>query len=87
MPQPNPPETRQQRNHFRLHGRDPGGFEAKFLPTGMVQVTAPSGAAFYPVEGWISRFVRHLHQGLFDARRPATLTSGHAGASGEGGTG
>jgi len=87
MVKPSPPETRLLRNLVRLHGRDPGGFEAKVLPTGMVQITAPSGAAFYPLDGWISRFVRHLHQGLFDGRRPATLTSGHAAASGEGGTG
>jgi hypothetical protein len=87
MAKPCPPETRLLRNLVRLNGRDPSGFDAKLLPTGMVQVTAPSGAAFYPLEGWISRFVRHLHQGLFDARRPATLTSEHAAASGEGGTG
>ena len=87
MAKPSPPETRLLRNLVRLNGRDPSGFEAKVLTTGMVQVTAPCGAAFYPVEGWISRFVRHLHQGLFDARRPATLSSEHAAASGEGGTG
>jgi len=87
MAKPNPPETRLLRNLVRLHGRDPSGFEAKLLPTRMVQVTAPSGAAYYPVDGWISRFVRHLYQGLFDARHPVTLTSEHASASGEGGTG
>ena len=87
MAKPYPPETRLLRNLVRLNGRDPSGFEARVLPTGMVQVTAPSGAAFYPMEGWISRFVRHLHQGLFDKRRPVMLTSEHAAASGEGGTG
>ena len=53
-----PPETRLLRNLVRFHGRDPSGFEARLLETGMVRVTAPSGAAFYPMEGWISRFVR-----------------------------
>lgn len=81
------PETRLLRNLVRLHGRDPDGFQATVMPDRTVQVMAPSGAAFYPLEGWTSRFVRHLHQGLFDARRPALVSAEHAATSGGGGTG
>ena len=80
-------ETKLLHNLVRLHGRDPRGFEATVLPTCVIRVMAPCGAAFYPIEGWISRFVRHLHQGFFDSRQPATLSAGHAGESGGGGTG
>lgn len=85
MTLPLSPETRLLRNLVRLHGRDPHGFEATVLPSQRVRVMAPCGAAFYPCDGWTSRFVRHLHQGFFDPRQPATL-SGERG-SGEGGTG
>jgi hypothetical protein len=87
MTKPATPETRLLRNLVRLHGRDPQGFEATLLPTSIVRVMAPSGAAFYPVEGWTSRFVRHLHQGFFDARQPATLSEHGRCESGAGGTG
>jgi hypothetical protein len=80
------PETRLLRSLVRLHGRDPEGFRATVLPERAVQVMAPCGAAVYPLDGWTSRFVRHLHQGFFDARHPALLPAEHAG-SGGGGTG
>lgn len=81
------PETRLLHSLVRLHGRDPGGFQATVLPDRTVQVMAPSGAAYYPLDGWTSRFVRHLHNGFFDARQPAMVSSDHAFASGGGGTG
>jgi hypothetical protein len=86
MVKPASSETRLLHNLVRLHGRDPRGFEATVLPSRVVRVMAPSGAAFYPLEGWTSRFVRHLHQGFFDQRHPTTL-SGETGSSGAGGTG
>ena len=81
------PETRLLRSLVRLHGRDPSGFQATVLPDRTVQVMAPSGAAFYPLEGWTSRFLRHLHRGFFDARQPALVSALHAAPSGAGGTG
>ena len=82
-----PAETRLVRNLVRLHGRDPRGFQAAVLPGGRLQMLAPCGAAFYPLDGWTSRFVRHLVQGFFDPRHPATLSGAAAAISGAGGTG
>jgi hypothetical protein len=63
---PAPAETLLVRHLARLHGRNPEGFVANILPDGSVGVRSPSTAVFYPPEGWVSRFVRHLHHGFFD---------------------
>ena len=65
-----PEETELLRQLVLVQGRDPGGFSAALLPDGSISVRSPAAAAFYPLEGWTSRFVRHLHQGFFD---PKTL--------------
>jgi len=60
------PETRLLHNLLRLHGRCPDGFSAVFLLDGSISIIGPHGAAFYPGDGWTSRFLRHLRQGFFD---------------------
>jgi len=70
-----PAETQLLRQLVLVQGRDPRGFTAALLPGGSISVRSPAAAAFYPVEGWTSRFLRHLHRGFFDARtleRPPT---------------
>jgi hypothetical protein len=49
-----------------MHGRDATGFKARIHDDGTVAVTGPAGTASYPIDGWTSRFVRHLHEGYFD---------------------
>jgi len=61
-------ETQVLRRLVEVEGRDPWGFTAAVLPDGSISVRSPAAAAFYPLDGWTSRFVRHLHQGYFDAR-------------------
>ena len=63
-----PIETQLLRQLVVVHGRDPAGFSAAVLPDGTISVRSPAAAAFYPLEAWTSRFLRHLHQGYFDAR-------------------
>ncbi|MGZ5847139.1 MAG: hypothetical protein ACXWJJ_06660 [Ramlibacter sp.] len=36
------------------------------LADGSIRVKTAGGAAFYPAQGWASRFGRHLKQGYFD---------------------
>lgn len=65
-----PVETQLLRQLVVVQGRDPWGFSAAVLPDGTISVRSPAAAAFYPLEGWSTRFMRHLHQGYFDARTP-----------------
>ena len=66
--QPSPIETHLLRQLVVVQGRDPWGFSAAVLPDGTISVRSPAAAAFYPLDGWTTRFMRHLHQGYFDAR-------------------
>lgn len=59
------PETRLLHALLRLHGQRVDGFSAAFLSDGSIRVTGPGSAAFYPVPGWTSHFLRHLHCGYF----------------------
>jgi hypothetical protein len=63
-----PIETQLLRQLVVVQGRDPWGFSAAVLPDGTISVRSPAAAAFYPLDGWTSRFMRHLHQGYFDAQ-------------------
>jgi hypothetical protein len=71
------PETRLLHNLLRLHGRNPAGFSATFLPDETISVVSPHGAVFYREPGWTSRFLRHLQLGFFD---PAPVTHHRAEA-------
>jgi hypothetical protein len=66
--------TRVVRHLVRLHQREPAGFQASLLQGGTVCIRGPAAAAYYPQPAWISKFVRHLHQGYYDSRAwvPAT---------------
>lgn len=66
--QPSPVETQLLRQLVVVQGRDPWGFSAVVLPDGTISVRSPAAAAFYPLDGWTTRFMRHLDQGYFDAR-------------------
>lgn len=72
--EPAPQETQLLRQLVSVQGRDPGGFSAALLPSGSISVRSPAAAAFYPLDGWTHRFVRHLHQGYFDPRALAQPT-------------
>jgi hypothetical protein len=61
------PETRLVHALLRLHGRSADGFSARFLADGAICITGPGTAVFYTGAGWTSRFLRHVHQGYFDA--------------------
>lgn len=63
-----PIETQLLRELVAVQGRDPWGFSATVLPDGTISVRSPAAAAFYPLDGWAGRFIRHLQQGYFDAR-------------------
>ena len=66
--QASPVETQLLRQLVVVQGRDPWGFSAAVLPDGTISVRSPAAAAFYPLDGWTTRFMRHLDQGYFDAR-------------------
>jgi hypothetical protein len=66
--EPSPIETQLLRQLVMVQGRDPRGFSAAVLSDGSISVRSPAAAAFYPLDGWTTRFVRHLHQGYFDAQ-------------------
>ncbi|TFY99395.1 hypothetical protein EZ313_22880 [Ramlibacter henchirensis] len=62
-------ETQLLRQLVLVQGRDATGFAASVLPDGCcISVRSPAAAAFYPLEGWTSRFLRHLHHGYFDPK-------------------
>ena len=63
-----PAETELLRQLVAMQDRDPSGFSAAVLADGTISVRSPAAAAFYPLAGWTTRFMRHLHQGYFDAR-------------------
>jgi len=60
------PEMRLLQDQLRLQGRRPDGFSACVLADGSIRINAAGRAAFYPPQGWASRFGRHLQQGYFD---------------------
>ena len=61
----------------RSHGLDATGFDATILDDGTVAVTSPTGLALYPVDGWTTKFARHLDQGYFDVPLASVDTSGN----------
>lgn len=61
------PQTAFIQSIVRTHGRDASGFEARILDNGTVAVSGPGGTALYPLDGWTSKFVRHLDQGFYGA--------------------
>jgi len=75
-----PAETQLVRHLVRLAGRSPLGYAAAVLPTGAIRILGPRAAVVYPLEGWVSKFMRHLHHGYFDglAHAPAEQ-AGQAG--------
>ena len=66
-----PVETQLVRHLVRLAGRSPIGYAASVLPTTSIRILGPRVAVVYPLEGWVSKFMRHLHQGYFDGGVPA----------------
>jgi hypothetical protein len=66
-------ETRLARSLARIAGADPAQFHASVEQPGVVRVAGPRGIATYPIECWISRFIRHLYRGFFGA--PVALQS------------
>lgn len=73
-----PAETQLLRHLVRLSGRSPIGYAASVLPSSSIRVLGPRGAVVYPIEGWVSKFLRHLHQGYFDGV-PSGLAAQQAG--------
>lgn len=74
-----PDATRLVTNLLRLNGRDPTGYEVGLLEDGSICVRSPTAAACYPLEGWISKFNKHLHRGFFDGQTALANASAHAG--------
>lgn len=64
-------ETRLARNLARIAGADPAQFHVTLSTPETVRVAGPRGTAFYPVQCWVSRFIRHLYLGFFGPLRPA----------------
>jgi hypothetical protein len=75
-----PDVTKLVHNLVRLNGRDPAGYEAYILEDGSIAVRNGTAAAYYPLEGWTSRFSRHLHQGFFDPPHGPPLSRNLAAA-------
>lgn len=69
MPDLSPSHTRLLCSLVRLSGRDPDGYAARVDPD-QIRVLGPQAAASYPLAGWISLFLRHLHLGYFDRPEP-----------------
>lgn len=57
------------RNIVRLNGREPLDFSVSAVSPADVCVRGANVAVFYPAKAWISKFVRHLLTGYFDAAR------------------
>lgn len=49
-----------------VSGHAPAEFSVEFCEDDRVRVHGPNGTATYPATGWISRFGKHLYEGLFD---------------------
>lgn len=75
--------TQLLRNLVRYTGHDPEGYHARVGPEGTtILVRGPQGAAYYQLEGWASKFLRHQHSGYFaGAARRAASGSGAAPAA------
>lgn len=69
-PDLSPNEREQLAGLLQSRGRDPASFCAVVQPDGLVRLSGPRGTAFYPREGWITRFARHLDKSFFDAAVP-----------------
>jgi hypothetical protein len=65
--------TQLGRNLVAYTGRDPGLYKVLIDDDGCVRVLSPGAAVRYPADAWTSKFVRHLHGGLFDVVELATL--------------
>jgi len=61
---------------LRTQGRDATGFEARILDNGTVAVSGPAGTALYPLDGWTSKFIRHVDQGYFGAATAPAANEG-----------
>lgn len=71
------PHTSFVQSIVRKHGRNAADFGAMILDDGTVAVSGPIGTALYPLDGWTSKFVRHLEQGYFDpVIAPASSSGG-----------
>jgi hypothetical protein len=72
-----PAETQLVRHLVRLSGRSPVGYAAAVVPANSIRILGPRAAVVYPLEGWVSKFMRHLHQGYFEgvAAIPAGSTA------------
>jgi len=72
MPTATPLETELVRRLVRFAGKDGAPtFSAVVMPNEMMLVRGPHGAAYYQLEGWSSRFMRHLHTGYFHSAQAA----------------
>lgn len=49
-----------------VSGHSPADFSFELCDDDRVRVHGPNGTATYPASGWISRFGKHLYEGLFD---------------------
>jgi hypothetical protein len=49
-----------------VSGHDPSDFEVELPDEDHIRVHGPYGTATYSREGWVSRFGRHLYEGVFD---------------------
>jgi hypothetical protein len=58
-------ETQLARNLARIAGAKPDLFNACVEGTHTVRVVGPGRIAFYPIESWVSGFLRHLYRGFF----------------------
>ncbi|MBA2962003.1 MULTISPECIES: hypothetical protein [Ramlibacter] len=74
MKNPSPDVSKLVQNLVRLTGRDAHGYEAFVLADASIAVRNSTAAAYYPLEGWTSRFIRHLHQGFYDPPHGPTLS-------------
>jgi hypothetical protein len=69
--------TQLVRNLVRMHGGGaPENFHATADGGGRICVRGPCSVAFYPLQAWLSRFLRHLQLGYFSPAR--SVRPGHA---------
>jgi len=72
------------RNLVRLSGGAPDRFSAAVTGDGQICIRCESTVAFYPLEAWISRFMRHLQRGYFEPcsgqHSPGRLITGSTSA-------
>jgi len=65
-PANSPSHTQMFRALVMVSGHDPSDFRVEFPDDDHVRVHGPHGTATYSRQAWVSRFGKHLYEGVFD---------------------